>query len=174
MAAEVIQTLPPSTPVGVVTYLRELRPTMARMAEDRQEFIHRIGTLIEQVRQGDAAAFGRDADDIGREAASKYRYARTRVEALPVPAVCASCHEAALTWIDMLVAAADLLAELGINDDRSRLREVQSALAESRMFSNRFRGQYESLLVRLRERGTAPATKAPRKGSRLFRLGRLG
>jgi cell division septum initiation protein DivIVA len=175
VAAELAPTLPHSTPIAVACYLRELRPAIERLTEGRQAFIRRIGTLMEQVRQGDADGFAEEADHVGRDAASQFRFARGRLETLPVPGVCQACHEAVLSWIDMLVAAADVLAESGQSNDRSRLREVQSLLAESRMFSNRFRAQYEALVERLRQRGTAqPHPSKPRKVARLLRFGRRG
>jgi hypothetical protein len=171
MAAELAQNLPPSTPVAVRAYLRDLRPTVERLTESRQTFIRSIGTLMEQVRQGDAAGFEAEANEIGRSTASQYRYARLRIATLPVPAVCEACHEGAISWIDMLIAAADVLAEIGAVNDPSRLREVQKLLAESRVFANRFRTQYDSLVQRLREHGTAQPAK-PRKVARLLRFGR--
>jgi hypothetical protein len=175
MAAELAPiTLPPSTPVAVRAYLRELRPTVERLTEGRLTFIRRIGTLMEQVRLGDTAAFATEANEVGRSAASQYRYARLRISTLPVPAVCETCHEGAISWIDMLIAAADVLAEIGAVDDPSRLREVQKLLAESRVFSNRFRNQYDSLVQRLREHGAAQPPPKPRKLARLLRFGRRG
>ena len=172
MAAELAHSPTLSTPVAVAGYLRELRPAIERLTEGRQAFIRRIGTLMERARQGDVEGFGAEADQVGREAAAQFRYAREQLTQLPVPGVCQPCHEAVLSWIDMLIAGADLLAEIGNNDDRPRLREVQSLLAESRMFSNRFRAQYEALVERLRQRGTAqPTAKKPRKAVRLFRFG---
>lgn len=168
---ELAPTLPPSTPVAVASYLRDLRPTIAQLAESRQVFIRRIGTLMERVRQGELEGVGAEADQVGREAASQYRYARVRVEQIGAPGVCEACHEAVLGWIDMLILAADTLAEFGGGGDRGRLREVQTLLAESRVFSNRFRAQYEALVARLRERGTAPATKRPRV-ARFLRFGK--
>jgi hypothetical protein len=174
MAAELAPTpLPPSTPVAVRAYLRELRPTVERLTESRMTFIRRIGTLMEQVRLGDAPGFETEANEVGRSAASQYRYARLRIATLPVPAVCEACHEGAISWIDMLIAAADVLAEIGAVNDPSRLREVQKLLAESRVFSNRFRGQYDSLVQRLREHTPAQPAK-PRTMARLLRFGRRG
>jgi hypothetical protein len=174
VVAELAPVLPPSTPVAVAGYLRELRPTVAQLAESRQVFIRRIGTLMERVRQGDLEGVSAEADQVGREAASQYRYARVRVESVGAPGVCEACHEAVLGWIDMLITAADVLAEFGTTEDRGRLREVQTLLAESRIFSNRFKAQYEALVARLRERGTAPAAPKQRRVARLLRFGRRG
>jgi hypothetical protein len=157
---------PRSTPVAVATYLRALRPGVSRVAESRQLFIRRIGMLMERVRQGDAADFGEAADTAGREAAADFRYVRAELAARPAPAVCEACQEAALTWIDMLIAAADVLGEIGMLDEPTRLREVQALLAEGRAFSNRFRAHYEMLVRQLR--ALSPAK--PRRRRKIVRL----
>lgn len=152
---------PRSTPAAVAAHLRALRPTVGRVTESRQLFIRRIGTLMEQARQGETAGFGEAANAAGREAAADFRCARSELAARPVPVACEGCHEGALTWIDMLVVAADVLAEIGMLDDPARLREVQALLAEGRAFSNRFRAQYELLVQQLRAH--VPARRARRR-----------
>jgi hypothetical protein len=164
---------PRSTPVVVVTYLRALRPDIARVTESRQLFIRRIGLLMEQVRQGDTAGFGEAAGAAGREAAADFRYARAALAARPAPPVCEGCLDAALTWIDMLIAAADVLAEIGMLDEPARLREVQALLAEGRAFSNRFRAQYEMIVQQLRAHAPLRRTRR-RKIVRLLPFGQRG
>jgi hypothetical protein len=155
-----------------VTYLRALRPSIGRVTESRQQFIRRVGMLMERARQGDTEGFGDEATGAGREAAAVFRSVRLEQAVRPVPVACEGCHEAALTWIDMLIAAAEVLSEIGVHGDPTRLREVQVLLAEGRAFSNRFRAQYALLVQQLRAQ--APARRTRRKIVRLVPLGRRG
>jgi hypothetical protein len=167
-----VHAVPPSTPGAVVTYLRALRPSIGRVTESRQQFIRRVGMLMERARQGDTEGFGDEATGAGREAAAVFRSVRLEQAVRPVPVACEGCHEAALTWIDMLIAAAEVLSEIGVHGDPTRLREVQVLLAEGRAFSNRFRAQYALLVQQLRAQ--APARRTRRKIVRLVPLGRRG
>jgi hypothetical protein len=157
---------PPSTPTAVAGYLRAVRASVARVTASRQQFIRRIGLLMVRVRQDDTDGFDEAASEIGREAAAAFRYVRAEVAARPTPAVCEGCHEALLTWIDMLIASADVTAEIGMLDDPTRLREVQALLAEGRLFADRFRAQYERLVAHLR----AQLPTRPRRRRQIPRL----
>lgn len=161
---------PRPSAAATVSYLRGLRPGVGRAVASRQQLVRQFGPLTELVRYGDTEGFGEEADAAGRAASAELRFVRAEMAARPAPTACEACHQAALTWIDMLIAAADALAEIGKLREPARLREVQALLAEARVFSNRFRAQYETLVVQLK---TQPPAKPTRPAiARLLPFGR--
>ncbi len=140
---------------AVVAYLREIRPLMQRVAEARHQFIRAAGSLMEEVRRGEADDFARRADAAGVEAIAVFRFVRERLGELVAPLPCSGCHESFVAWVDLLVVSAETMLQASKTDDPSRLREIQSLIAEGRSFSARFKAQYETLVNQIKERSAA-------------------
>lgn len=129
-----------------------LRPIINQAAEARRVFIRELGSFIESARHGNTQMVAQGAGRIGREQVAVFRDASSRLKHLHTPRACTSCHEAVSSWIEMHVAACEVLIDVGTKGDLKRLREAQGLLAEGRRFAQRFNGAYTALVAELRQR----------------------
>src|SRR5688500_17844335 len=97
----------------VAAYLVALRPILSSATEARRTWVKRIGVLMEDARKGNGAQVARSAASIGNDTAGTFRSGRARLEQLKPPRGCAECHRALVLWLEKLVAACDLLIEVG-------------------------------------------------------------
>lgn len=109
---------------------------------------------MEAVRRDEADEFAKSADGIAFEANSTFRSVHEQLAGMDPPPACEGCHEAVIAWVEMLMASADTVSDAGKANQPSRLREVQGMIAESRVFSARFKTQYDGLVGQLRARST--------------------
>ena len=146
----------------VAAYLVALRPILSSATEARRGWVKRIGVLMEDARRGNPSMVARSASALGHAPTGTFRTGRSRLEALKPPRSCAECHRALALWLDKLVAACDLLIEVGRTGNLARIRETQTLLAESRAHAHRFNAEYARLVHDLRRR-VATATRQPAK-----------
>jgi hypothetical protein len=139
----------------VASYLVALRPILSSATEARRTWVKRIGVLMEDARKGNDAQVARSAASIGQNTAGTFRGGRARLDQLKPPRGCAECHRALLLWLEKLVAACDLLIDVGRTGNLARIRETQELLAESRAHAHQFNGEYARLVGDLRQRVAA-------------------
>jgi hypothetical protein len=139
----------------VAAYLVALRPILASATEARRTWVKRVGVLMEDARKGNGAQVARSAASIGHDTAGTFRHGRSRLELLKPPRGCGECHRALLLWLEKLVAACDLLIEVGHSGNLARIRETQELLTESRAHAHQFNGEYARLVGDLRQRVAA-------------------
>ena len=147
----------------VASYLVALRPILSSATEARRTWVKRIGVLMEDARKGNAGLVTRSAGSIGQDTVGTFRTGRARLEQMKAPKTCAECHRALALWLDKLVAACDLLIEVGRTGNLARIRETQQLLAESRAHAHHFNAEYARLVGDLRQR-VAAAGRQPQTG----------
>lgn len=132
--------------------------------------MRRIGILMEDARRGNATALTASASSTGRDYVNIFRSARERVDRITPPRGCSECHRALARWLDKLIAACELLVEVGISGNVSRIRETQGILAEGRVHATRFNEEYAGLIKDLREKvATLSARQRERQRARVRR-----
>lgn len=155
MAAGETTALTPAQLRALVKYLLGLRDVITSAVEARRVFVRQMGLLIEQARNGNQQAIAQATGRIGREQVGYFREARTALQRLVPPAACEQCHEAVVGWVEMHVAACDVMMEVGSSGDLKRLHEAQNLLSEGRRFAARFNGEYQRLSAAVRARTEA-------------------
>jgi hypothetical protein len=135
-----------------VAYLLRLRPVLAHAVQARRPFIEAVGVQIEELRRGDPISISRDAARLGLEYGPVFREDRRAAEGLEPPPECEACNAAIVAWLDVHVAACQLLQEVGSRREPRRLREVQERLADGRPYAGRFNDEYTRIKQDLRER----------------------
>ena len=154
----------------IAQYLTGLRPILSDALRGRQEWVRRIGVLLEDVRHGNAAVVVQAAGKIGREQIVHFRDNRAQVDRLRPPPGCEQCQAAIVNWLDQLIAVCEVLIAAGQAGDLKRLGETQEMLAESRTFARRFNGEYHRIVTDLRQRvGDAHRERARNERQRAAR-----
>jgi hypothetical protein len=137
---------------ALVRYLVGVRTVLHQAVEARRVFVREVGVLFEQARSGNGPAAAQATGRVGREQVGRFREARLAVQRLSPPAAGEQCHEAVAGWIEMHVAACEVMVEVGGSGDLGRLREAQNLLAEGRQFASRFNVEYGRLTGAVRTR----------------------
>src|SRR5438034_493811 len=102
---------------AVAAYLVALRPVLTHATETRQVWVKRIGVLMADTVHGNPALTAQRAGEIGRDHGTAFRDAERALERLHPPPECTSCHVEVTRWLQKLVRACDVLAEIGRSGD---------------------------------------------------------
>lgn len=137
---------------ALVRYLVALRQVLQQAVDARRGFVRDLGMLFDQARSGNQAAAAQATGRLGRDQVDRFREAWSALQRLSPPAAGEQCHEAVASWIEMHVAACEVMAEVGSSGDLGRLREAQNLLAEGRPFASRFNAEYNRLTGAVRAR----------------------
>ena len=157
-----LATRPNGSARAIATYLVEVRPLLAEITESRRAFIRHIGVLMEDARHAGRGVVVQAAGRIGRDEGQAFRGLRAQLDRLPPPAPCDGCHQAVVKWTDLHVAACQVMVEVGVSGDLTRLRETQSLLADARTHAQQFNTEYTRLVADVRQRVRAAATRQRR------------
>ena len=147
---------------AIATYLVGVRPLLGEITESRRAFIRHIGMLMEEARHAGRAVVVQAAGRIGRDEGQAFRGLRTQLDRLPPPAACDGCHQSIVKWTDLHTAACQVMVEVGVSGDLTRLRETQSLLADARAHAQQFNIEYSRLVADVRQRVRAVATRQRR------------
>ena len=139
-----------STPKAVAVYLTRLRPLLVEATGTRHGFIREIGVLMENARHQNPSVVAQAAGKLGRSQMALFRDVRMQVSALQPPPSCQPCHHSVTTWLDKQISACEVMVDVSVHSDMTRLREVQGLLAEGRLHARRFNGEYGRLVQQLR------------------------
>jgi hypothetical protein len=143
-----------STPKAVAGYLLAVRPMVGTAAETRRTFIRDLGRLLQQIKLGDNQLLAKATGQLGAEGRAAFRDVGLAMEGLRPPPACSDCHDAVQGWVQMHVAACEVMIEVGQSADLKGLREAQGLLAEGRHFARRFNAEYGALAAALRQRAS--------------------
>ena len=161
----------PSSPRNVALYLDGLRTQVDAISTTRQEWIRELGLLLRDIRSGDPEIATR-AHQVGEFNTDRFRRIEAQVGLMSPPPVCEACHSAVQTWLTKMIAACEVMVEVGVTGEIGRLRETQGLLAESRADTLRFRSEYDYLIAQLRarvkgapDRGSSPMTSVPHQSA---------
>jgi hypothetical protein len=144
-------------------YLIGLRPVLTDACATRNEWVRRLGLLIQETRSGDIARVARGAGALGREFGDLFRNARSRINLLTPPPECDLCHVSVRAWTEALLGSCEALAQVGRTSQLHGLRIAQEHLADARTQAHRFNDEYARLSQELRRR----VQTARRRGDRL-------
>lgn len=151
---------PTWSPLTVLAvYLKALRLVLDEAIEARRLLVRRLGGLMEDAHTSHRSTIVQMVGRVGTDEAASLRRVRERLGRIEPPPVCESCHGAVAHWLDEMVAACDVMVDIGRSGDLTRLRETQEHLAESRADARRFNSEYEQLLTMLRRRAQALGKK---------------
>ncbi len=155
-----------SSPRKVALYLDELRGQVDAISAIRQDWVKDLGLLLRDIRTGDRTGdpvIASRSHQVGELNTQRFRQVEARVGLLSPPPVCEACHSAVQTWLSKMIAACEVMVEVGITGEIERLRETQGLLAESRTDTLRFRSEYDYLIAQLRSRtkGASDRTALP-------------
>ena len=139
-----------STPKAVAIYLTRLRPLLVEATSTRHGFVREIGVLMENARHQNPTVVAQAAGKLGRSQMALFRDVRLQVNALQPPSSCQPCQHSVTTWLDKQIGACEVMVDVSVHSDMTRLREVQGLLAEGRLHARRFNGEYGRLVEALR------------------------
>jgi hypothetical protein len=139
------------SPRMVAAYLIELRGPLGAATRSREQWVHRLGVLMEDARHGSAAAITQRAGALGREHGAAFKLARQQVARLNAPRTCVGVHQALERWLEKLVETCDLLVAVARDGDVRRLRETQALFGQGRRHARAFNEEYARLVASLRE-----------------------
>ena len=158
------------SPRAVAQYLISLRGVLVGAVRTRQEWVRRIGVLVEDARRGTPAMVAASAGVIGREFGSRFREARVEAGRLTPPPTCVECHRAVGSWIDRMISASEILESVGRTGDLKELKGAQELFVESRHHARAFNAAYYAALNGLRGEIAAAATVARRNAAMRRRI----
>ena len=156
-----------SSPRNVALYLDELRGHVDAISAIRQDWIKDLGLLLRDIRTQNPEIASR-SHQVGQLNTERFRKVEAKVGLMSPPPVCEACHSAVQTWLSKMIAACEVMIEVGVTGEIERLRETQGLLAESRTDTLRFRSEYDYLIAQLRartksasDRTASPLTSVP-------------
>lgn len=141
-----------SSPKAIAQYLVTVKPLLHEVTESRRAFIRHIGLLLEEARTAGRMVVVQAAGRIGRDEGQAFRQLKQHLELIPAPPPCDPCHRAIVKWVDLHVAACQVMMEVGMSADLTRLHETQSLLGDARRFAQQFNTEYTRLVVDVRAR----------------------
>jgi hypothetical protein len=165
----------PASPRAVAAYLVALRPALGGALIARQEWVRRMGVLMEDARRGNPATVANGAGRLGAEFGGRFRDSLAAIARLTPPPSCAIAHREATRWLDRLVEGCDVLVRVGRTGTMTELRRAQDLFADSRAHARGFNVEHTRLVVELRARvrelsaqprPTSTASSARRRASR--------
>jgi hypothetical protein len=142
----------PSSPRAIAAYLVALRPTLAASLLARQEWVRRMGVLMEDARRGNAATVAAGAGRLGGEFGARFRDGVAALSRLTPPPACAVCHRESMRWLERLVEGCDVLVRVGRTGALVELRRAQELFAESRGHARAFNIEHARVVGDLRAR----------------------
>ena len=160
------------SPRAVAQYLSALRVVLVAAVGTRQEWVRRIGTLMEDARKGTKALVATSAGGIGRDFGVRFREARAELGRLTPTPSCVECHRSVASWIDQMIAASEVLELVGRTGDVKELRGAQERFAESRYHARAFNASYVAALSSLRQDVAAAGIVARRNAAVRRRVAR--
>jgi len=131
-----------ATPRAVATYLLELRGPLAEATHHRQLWVQRIGSVMEDARQGNPLTITQSAGQIGREHGANFRRVRASLDQLSPPPSCVGVHGALRRWLANLIESCDLLVSVAREGDIRRLAETESLFSDGRRHAHTFNQEY--------------------------------
>ncbi len=137
---------------AIATYLVSVRPLLQEITEARRAFIRHIGLLMEEARHAGRQVVVQAAGRIGRDEGAGFRSLRAQLERMEPPGACEAAQAAITKWINLHLAACDVMVDVGLSGDLGRLRETQRMLAEARIHAQTFNAEYNRLVSDLRRR----------------------
>lgn len=140
-----------SSPRNVALYLDGLRDQIDAISATRQDWVKERGLLLRDIRTGDPDIASRSRQ-VGELNTERFRTIEAKVGLMTPPPICEDCHSAVHTWLSKMIAACEVMIEVGVTGEIERLRETQGLLAESRTDTLRFRSEYDYLIAQLRAR----------------------
>jgi hypothetical protein len=161
----------PASPRAVAAYLVGLRPALSGALLARQEWVRRMGALMEDARRGNPATVASGAGRLGAEFGGRFRESLAVLARLTPPPSCVEAHREATRWLDRLVEGCDVLVKVGRTGVMGELRHAQELFAESRAHAREFNIEHNRLVSDLRARvqvlraqsKAATASKAKRR-----------
>jgi hypothetical protein len=154
-----------SSPKAIAAYLVSVKPLLGEVTESRRAFIRHIGLLLEEARSAGRMVVVQAAGRIGRDEGQAFRSLKAQLEQVEAPPACLPCHKAILRWVDLHVEACQVMMEVGMSADLTRLRETQSLLGDARPHAQVFNSEYTRLVLDVRTRVKA-ATQASQRRAR--------
>jgi hypothetical protein len=142
----------PASPRAIAAYLVALRPALGGALLARQEWVRRMGALMEDARRGNPATVASGAGRLGAEFGGRFRESLVMLGRLAPPPACATAHREATRWLDSLVEGCDVLVRVGRTGALTELRRAQELFAESRAHARGFNVEHTRLVVELRAR----------------------
>jgi hypothetical protein len=154
---------PPASSARVIArYLVGLRPILTDACQTRNDWVRRLGLLIQEAHSGDVGRVARGSGTLGREFGDLFRNTRSRIDLLGPPAECDVCHAAVRAWAHSLLGSCEALAEVGRSGQLHGLRIAQERLADARTQAHRFNDEYARLSQDLRRRVATARRRADR------------
>ena len=138
-------------PRQVANYLGGLRAVLAEAVESRRSWTRELGKLADDARQQQRVLVAQQAGRVGHRQGEAFRGLRARLNQLSPPPGCLICHRAVVSWLDIQLAACDVMVEVGTSGEPAELRRVQRVLADGREQARRFNTEYRQILDSLRE-----------------------
>lgn len=155
-----------SSPRAITGYLVGVKPLLQEITESRRAFIRHIGILMEEARTSGRMVVVQAAGRIGRDEGQAFHSLRQQLDRMVPPPACEECHRAIVTWVDLHVAACQVMVDVGVSADLTRLRETQSMLGDARVHAQRFNAEYARLADEVRRRVRAALQNEKRRLSR--------
>jgi hypothetical protein len=160
-----------ASPRAVALYLVGLRPALGSALLARQEWVRRMGVLMEDARRGNTSVVANGAGRLGAEFGSRFRDSLAALSGLTPPPSCAQCHRDATQWLARLVEGCDVLVRVGRTGTLIELRRAQELFAESRDHARAFNAEHARIMselhARVRElRAQSPPASAPSQSTR--------
>jgi len=138
------------SPRAIAAYLTTLKPALARATSSRQGWVRDIGVLLEDARQQHTAIVASSAARVERAQLILFREVQREIGPLPQTPDCEALHRAVTSWLDRQIGACELMVDVGLRGDLSRLKEVQGLLAEGRFHARTFNDEYARLVAMIR------------------------
>jgi hypothetical protein len=155
-----------SSPRAIAGYLVGVKPLLQEITESRRAFIRHIGILMEEARTAGRMVVVQAAGRIGRDEGHAFRTLRAQLDQLAPPPACEGCHRAIVRWVDLHVAACQVMMDVGVSADLVRLRETQSLLGDARIHAQEFNAEYSRLATEVRQRVKAAQQADKRRPTR--------
>ena len=154
------------SPIRVIAnYLNVIRAVMNEASESRRVWVRQIGVLLRDVQMRPAAMVSPSIGQCGTEQSAIFEEMRTRVADLEAPHECKLLHSTIISWLEKQIGACDVMVEVGMTGDVTKLRATQGLLAEGRSDTQRFSSEYASLVGMVRKRIEARQTRPKKKTS---------
>ena len=155
----------PSPVREIAGCLSAIRSIMNEASESRRGWVRQIGVLLRDVHMRPAAMVSPSIGQCGTEQGKIFEEMRERAMDLSPPHECLVLHTTIISWLEKQVAACDVMIEVGMTGDVSRLRATQGLLAEGRADTQRFTTEYASLVAMVRQRIEARQSRPKRRVS---------
>jgi hypothetical protein len=156
----------PSSARAIARYLIGLRPILHDACAVRNDWVKRLGVLIDEARSGDVSRVSRGAGQLGRDFGDQFRNVRSRIDLLAPPPECDVCQAAVRAWAAALMTSCDALNNVGRTGQLQGLRVAQERLADARTQAHRFNDEYARLATDLRRRVATARRRADRLPTR--------